>query len=91
MRTLRIETPLYSRDDFFAAVGQAAADAGHPLPPPPNLDALADAVRELDVESVTATDCSLPDRDVEAVTQVLDDAGVTARLHRPDGGRRPGR
>lgn len=91
MRSLRIETPLRSRDDFFAAVGKAAKDAGHPLPPPPNLDALADAVRELDVESVTATDCSLPDRDVEAVTQVLDDVGVTARLHRPDGGRRPGR
>ncbi|WJY90227.1 hypothetical protein [Corynebacterium confusum] len=65
---------LRSEADFYRALGNLR-QAGE-RPAPRNLDALADFLRELGLDSIVCADWCLPEADSRRLRRVLDDLDV---------------
>lgn len=78
LRRILITEPIKMKSDFFAALGgiRQAADT----PAPKNLDAMADFLREHQIDRIVCVDWQMNDRDSHSVKQVLEDLGVTLYL-----------
>lgn len=70
-----ITSHLTSRNDLYRAIADASAAPGAPTPP--NLDAMADAIRESGITRVICADWKLSAEDTSRVLEVFDDWGVT--------------
>jgi len=80
MPAVFLTRPVRSVEDLGAAIIAAVYGAADSRPVPRNLDALADFLRELGLDSIVCADWCLPEADSRRLRRVLDDLGVRLLL-----------